>query len=199
MTSVTRTSWFLVTAFAATTAALPLRAQDYEVVLEKGMMVPMRDGIKLATDLYFPARGGRPADGRFPAILARTPYGKATEAARLGDSAFARHGYVVVYQDTRGRFDSEGVWHMLTDDGRDGQDACNWIGRQPWSDGKVGMMGISYVGGTQHAVAMEGCPFLKTMVPIDAMSNTGHQSIRNGGAFELRFFNWPFLNTFEVG
>jgi putative CocE/NonD family hydrolase len=170
-------------------------AQEYEVLAQRSIMMPMRDGINLATDLYLPARDGRAADGKFPAILVRTPYGKATEAARLGDSLFARHGYVVVYQDTRGRFESDGVWHMMTDDGRDGQDACNWIGRQAWSNGSVGMMGISYVGGTQHAVAMEGCPFLKTVVPIDAVSNPGHQSMRNGGAFELRFFNWPMYGA----
>jgi hypothetical protein len=84
---------------------------------------------------------------------------------------------------------------MMTDDGRDGKDACEWIGAQPWSNGSVGMMGISYVGGTQHAVAMEGCRWLKTVVPIDAVSNTGHQSMRNGGAFEMRFFNWPFYGA----
>jgi putative CocE/NonD family hydrolase len=182
-------------ALAFVIAAGPAAAQEYDVLLERSVMMPARDGVKLATDLYFPARGGRRADGKFPAILVRTPYGKAIEANRLGDSLFARNGYVVVYQDVRGRFESEGVWHMMTDDGKDGQDACNWIGRQPWSNGAVGMMGISYVGGTQHAVAMEGCPFLKTVVPIDAVSNTGHQSMRNGGAFELRFFNWPFYGA----
>jgi putative CocE/NonD family hydrolase len=188
-------AFILSAGLALSAGAAPLTAQEYEVVLERGVMVSMRDSVRLATDLYFPARDGRPVSGRFPAILVRTPYGKATEAARLGDSVFARQGYVVVYQDVRGRFDSEGIWHMMTDDGRDGQDVCNWIGRQPWSDGRVGMMGISYVGGTQHAVAMEGCPFLKTVVPIDAVSNPGHQSMRNGGAFELRFFNWPFYGA----
>ena len=185
----------LIAALASPVVAHAAHAQQYEVVLEQGVMMPMRDGVRLATDLYFPARGGRPVEGKFPAILVRTPYGKATEATRLGDSVFARNGYVVVYQDVRGRFDSEGIWHMMTDDGPDGQDACNWIGKQSWSDGRVGMMGISYVGGTQHSVAMEGCPFLKTVVPIDAVSNPGHQSMRNGGAFELRFFNWPFYGA----
>ena len=182
-------------ALALSASAASLSAQQYDVVVERNMMVPMRDSVRLATDLYFPARDGRPANGRFPAILVRTPYGKPAEEGRLGDSLFARNGYVVVYQDVRGRFESEGIWHMMTDDGRDGQDACNWIGKQAWSDGRVGMMGISYVGGTQHAVALEGCPFLKTVVPIDAVSNPGYQSMRNGGAFELRFFNWPFYGA----
>lgn len=167
----------------------------YEVSAQRDVMVPMRDGVRLATDVFLPAQNGQPASGRFPTILVRTPYGKTTEEARLGDSAFVRQGYAVVYQDTRGRFGSEGTWHMLTDDGRDGKDICQWIGQQPWSNGRVGMMGISYVGGTQHALAMEGCPYLKTVVPIDAMSNLGHQSMRNAGAYELRFFNWAFYGA----
>ncbi|HRP05246.1 MAG TPA: CocE/NonD family hydrolase, partial [Opitutaceae bacterium] len=67
-------------------------------------------------------------------------------------------GYVFVAQDTRGRFASEGEWHMLTDDGRDGWDCGAWIAQQPWSDGKIGMFGTSYVGGTQHAMALEKVP-----------------------------------------
>jgi putative CocE/NonD family hydrolase len=176
-------------------AARTLGAQGFDVIVHRNVMVPMRDGIRLATDLYFPARNGAPAPGTFPAILVRTPYGKAEEAAYMGDSAFARNGYVVVYQDTRGRFDSEGTWHFMTDDGRDGRDACEWIGRQAWSDGHVGMMGVSYVGGTQHALAMEGCPYLKTVVPTDAVSNMGYQSVRNGGAFELRIAMWPLYGA----
>ncbi len=95
-------------------------------------------------------------------------------------------------QDTRGRYKSEGVWHMLNDDGRDGFDTCDWIGRQPWSDGKVGTIGTSYVGGTQHAIALERAPQLATAIPVDAMSNLGYASMRNGGAFELRFWNWIY-------
>jgi hypothetical protein len=83
---------------------------------------------------------------------------------------------------------------MLTDDGRDGFDACDWIGKQAWSNGKVGTIGTSYVGGTQHALAMERPPQLVTSIPVDAMSNLGYASMRNGGAFELRFWNWIFFN-----
>jgi len=69
------------------------------------------------------------------------------------------------------------------------------IGRQPWSNGKIGMIGISYVGGTQHALALAHAPELATVIPVDAMSNLGRQSMRNGGAFELRFWNWIMLNA----
>jgi uncharacterized protein len=98
----------------------------------------------------------------------------------------------VVFQDTRGRYRSEGIWHWLTDDGKDGVDTCDWISRQSWSNGRIGMWGISYEGGTQHAIALEKAPELKTVITIDAVSNMGYQGMRNAGAFELRFFNWIF-------
>ena len=156
------------------------------------VMVPMRDGVRLAADIYLPARNGQAVAGKWPTILMRTPYGKQSE----GDGRyFAAHGYAVVFQDTRGRFRSEGVWHMLTDDGRDGVDTCAWIAKQPWSNAQVGTIGSSYVGGTQHAIALERAPELATAIPIDAMSNLGHASMRNGGAFELRFWNWIYSIT----
>ena len=111
----------------------------------------------------------------------------------------AAHGYAMVVQDTRGRFHSEGIWHMLTDDGPDGYDACDWIAKQDWSNGKVGTIGTSYVGGTQHAMAMQRPPQLVTAIPVDAMSNMGYASMRNGGAFELRFWNWIFTRTSPEG
>ena len=170
--------------------ALPLLAKDAAPVVVKGdVMVPMRDGVRLATDIYFP----RDQAGSVPVILTRTPYGKA--GSKKHGEYFAQHGYAFVAQDTRGRYGSEGVWHMMTDDGRDGVDCAAWIAAQPWSDGKIGMLGTSYVGGTQHAMAMEKCPQLKTVIPVDAVSNPGRQSMRNAGAFELRFWNWILLNA----
>ncbi len=90
---------------------------------------------------------------------------------------------------------AEGTWHWMTDDGRDGVDCAKWIGQQTWSDGKIGMIGTSYVGGTQHAMALEGAPELTTVIPADAVSNGGVQSMRNAGAFEMRFWNWIILNS----
>jgi hypothetical protein len=169
-----------------------VRAGVFEVQLRPDVMVPMRDGVRLSTDVYLPARNGQAVAGKWPTILMRTPYGKQSE----GDGRyFAAHGYAVVFQDTRGRFGSEGVWHMLTDDGPDGVDTCAWIAKQPWSNAKVGTIGSSYVGGTQHAIALERAPELATAIPIDAMSNLGHASMRNGGAFELRFWNWIYSIT----
>ena len=159
--------------------------QNSGYVLLEDVMVDMRDGVRLATDIYLPATGEA-----YPVILSRTPYSKNAEWITVIGPYYARRGYAVVIQDTRGRYQSEGIWHMLNDDGRDGYDCCEWIGRQSWSNGRIGMYGTSYVGGTQHAAAMEKAPHLETIIPIDAMSNLGYESMRNGGAFELRFWNW---------
>ncbi len=173
-----------------------IQESRYEVFRQTDVMVPMRDKICLETDLYLPANDDGVSDQKFPAILLRTPYGRLgfnDEVINADGKYFAEHGYVVVIQNTRGRYGSEGIWHMLTDDGRDGFDTCDWISKQPWSNGKVGTMGFSYVGGTQHALAMEHPPQLVTAIPADAMSNMGFAGIRNGGAFELRFWNWVFF------
>ena len=181
-------------------------AYDYTVM--KDVMVATRDGVKLATDVYLPTEDGVIVKEKLPVILTRTPYSKEgnfnlgryyashalQQRRQLQPGALLRfaHGYAFVAQDTRGRFNSQGVWHMLNDDGRDGYDLAEWIGRQAWSNGKIGMIGTSYVGGTQHAMAMEKPPNLVTVIPVDAMSNLGYASMRNGGAFELRFWNWIY-------
>jgi uncharacterized protein len=191
--------------FLSTSLALLLSAQpspgaqrpattapaDYAVA--KNVMVPMRDGVRLATDVYFPARNGARVPGKFPAILERTPYDKDLSADWAAE--YARHGYIVISQDTRGRFASEGVWHMMTDDVKDGHDTAAWLVRQPWSDGGFAMIGTSYVGGTQHAMAESNPPGLKALVPADAVANAGYFGMRNGGAFELRFMNWIFFTA----
>lgn len=152
------------------------------------VMVTMTDGVKLATDIYKPAGSTE----KLPVILTRTPYNKA--GAKKHGEYFSRHGYIFIAQDTRGRYASEGVWHWMTDDGKDGVDCAKWIIAQPWSDGQIGMIGTSYVGGTQHAMALAKAPGLATVIPVDAVSNCGVQSMRNAGAFEMRFWNWIMLN-----
>jgi uncharacterized protein len=185
-----RFSWGLVVLLASAAA----RGDEalYGVVARTDVMVPMRDKISLATDIYLPARDGKAVAERWSTILMRTPYSKSNAGAKADGEYFAAHGYAVVIQDTRGRYRSDGVWHMLTDDGHDGFDTCAWIARQSWSKGKVGTIGTSYVGGTQHALAMERAPELVTAIPVDAMSDLGYAGMRNGGAFELRFWNWIF-------
>ena len=162
--------------------ALTLHAEPETV------MVTMTDGVKLATDIYKPEGSTE----RLPVILTRTPYNK--NGAKKHGEYFSQHGYIFIAQDTRGRYASEGVWHWMTDDGKDGVDCAKWIIAQPWSDGQIGMIGTSYVGGTQHAMALAKAPGLATVIPVDAVSNCGVQSMRNAGAFEMRFWNWIMLN-----
>jgi uncharacterized protein len=162
----------------------------YGIVASKNVMVAMRDGVRLATDIYRPSVDGMPVTEKFPVVLERTPYNKD------GDEAWARYfvprGYIVVAQDVRGRYASEGRWRPHRDDVNDGYDTAKWIGEQSWCDGGIGTVGTSYPGGTQHALAISNPPYLKTMVPVDAMSDYGRYGIRHHGAFELRWMNWIF-------
>ena len=119
----------------------------YKVRVEKNVMIPMRDGAKMATDIYFPV-----GLDKAPAILSRTPYGKNVQSimGRKDPSrVLAGQGYVVLVQDVRGRFGSEGQFYPFLKDGDDGQDAIAWIQKQAWFNGKLGTYGASYLGTTQ--------------------------------------------------
>jgi len=174
-------------------ASVPSHTQGdshYGISEAKNVMVAMRDGVKLAADIYRPARNGDPVEGKFPVILLRTPYNK--EGSAQLANAFVPHGYVVVLQDVRGRYNSEGHWRPHVDDPNDGFDTARWIGSQPWCDGGIGTVGSSYAGATQHALAIGNAPYVKAMIPRNAMSDYGRYGVRHNGAFELRFFNWVF-------
>lgn len=176
---------------AAPQAAAPVQnSTKYEITVERNVMVPMRDGVKLACDIYRPSLNGAAAEGKFPVILERTPYDKATSQSWA--RYFVPRGYIGIGQDTRGRYASEGVWHFTRDDVNDGYDTAKWIGEQPWSDGHIGTVGTSYPGGTQHSMALANAPYLAAMVPTDSSSNVGYFGIRHNGAFELRWMNWIF-------
>src|SRR5258707_100817 len=95
-------------------------------------MIPMRDGVKLATGIFLPE-----GTGRWPVVLIRTPYGKNTQAT--SNAVWTGRGFVLVVQDCRGKFKSEGEYRPFVDDGTDGYDTVEWIAKQPWSNGKVGM------------------------------------------------------------
>ena len=120
----------------------------------------MRDGVHLDTNVFKPA-GNR----RFPAILMRTPYGKGTDLPP-GYPTFLDRGYAVVMQDVRGRYGSQGVFDALKQEGPDGYDTMNWIAEQPWSNGKIGMTGGSYLGIAQWRVALLNNPHLKAIFPV---------------------------------
>lgn len=163
----------------------------HTIVEQKDVMVPMRDGTKLAADIYLPARNGKVIEGRHPVLLSRTPYGKTSSVAKH----YVPHGYVVVLQDTRGRGKSEGTWRWMVDDRQDGYDAIEWLAAQPWSNGKIGMMGCSYVGATQHLAAMTQPPHLTTLIPSNPSINHGIGSVIYGGTFRLRIINWMLGNA----
>jgi len=126
---------------------------------ENGVKIKMRDGVELVADIVRPAD-----DGKYPVILERTPYGR--EAfSKLAGEWWARRGYAHVVQDARGRNDSGGEWTPLVNERKDGYDTIDWIAKQSWSDGKIGMIGGSYGGWVQWAAAVEAHPALKCIVP----------------------------------
>jgi len=129
-----------------------------EDIARKMEWIPMRDTVRLATDLYFP--GG---EGPFPVILIRTPYKK--EMCEIDGFYYARRGYVTAIQDVRGRFASEGEWEPMVNEGDDGFDTIGWLAAQDWSSGKVGMIGGSYLGMVQLLAATRKPPNLVTIVP----------------------------------
>ncbi len=133
-------------------------AAQFEVSVEQNVMVPMRDDVKLAVDLYRP-KGVE----RAPVILVRTPYKK--DMADLQGRYFARRGYVYAVQDCRGRFSSKGAWEPFIHESADGYDTVEWLAAQPWSNGKVGMIGGSYLGWVQWWAAAAHPPHLVTIIP----------------------------------
>ncbi len=168
----------------------------FDVDLVENVMVPMRDGVRLATDIYRPAQNGRPVIDPLPTLFHRTPYNKTEMELTLGECRwFASRGYVVVVQDCRGTFESEGDVNFLIPEAEDGYDTLEWIKGQEWSDGTVGSWGCSWSAWTQTAMAALGPDSLKTMVPNMSGSNAHESSVRHGGTLELRFLAWAFWHS----
>jgi len=155
---------------------------ELDLMIERDVAVPMRDGTRLRADVYRPWRQGRPIDTPAPTILVRTTYDKERAQDTRDAVQFARHGYVVVIQDVRGRYKSEGCFYHGIDETDDGRDTIDWIARQPWSDGKVGMTGISYLGAVQCAAAISGTPHLASIFHTKAPSDYYQNGFRHGGA-----------------
>lgn len=162
------------------------RPAEYDVAVVENVMVPMRDGVKLAADIYFPAKNGQPLAGRLPTILDRTPYDKVERAPAGNDPKyFAERGYVFVFQDTRGHGKAEGEFYIYINEGRDGYDTVEWIAKQPWSNGDVGTCGYSYDAATQNSLARETPPHLKSMFIGYNTANYHDDTAANNGAFGL--------------
>jgi putative CocE/NonD family hydrolase len=172
---------------AASLAPHCARAQQtYEVIAQNGVPMKTRDGVTLYADIYRPR-----ADGKFPVILMRTPYDKSTSWAVSPAYQIVTHGYVVIVQDVRGRYTSEGEWYTFRHESDDGYDAVEWAAALPYSNGKVGMMGGSYVGATQMLAAIAHPPHLAGICPVVTASNYHDGWTYQGGALEQWFDqNW---------
>ena len=180
-------------------AAALLPAQQRAAAVARGgvtcetVYAPMRDGVRLATDVYRPAE-----PGRYPVIMQRTPYGW-----RLGQGCFAdglsggmafwaENGYVAVSQDARGTFRSEGVFRPIVQEQQDGYDAVEWAAAQPWSNGRVALTGTSYMGVTQWQAALAAPPSLVAITPGQTATDYHDHWTYVNGVFDLWFGqSWP--------
>lgn len=162
--------------------------------VETNLMVPMRDGVRMATDIFRPALNGKPVESKLPLLLQRTPYGKTGQRLVAIAKFFASNGYVVALQDDRGTYDSEGVQYKYIGMGQDGYDAIEWLAKLPYTDGQVGMWGTSYAAHTQATAAIRRPPHLKTLILNQGgVQNGWDHKIRNHGAFELaQQIGWAF-------
>ena len=154
---------------------------------QRGLMVSMRDGVRLSTNVYRPAdEDGRVREAPLPAVLIRLPYGKDDPYASMPAHGryWARKGYVCAIQDVRGKFASEGEWQPLLHEADDGYDAIDWVATQPWCDGQVGMIGESYFALTQWAAASRFHTALRCIAP-GCMGVDLYRLMWEGGALAL--------------
>ena len=152
---------------------------NYPVEMRLDVKVPMRDGVNLSADIYLPK-----ASGKFPTVLMRTPYSNNTDPMVEKGHRLANHGYACVIQDCRGRWDSRGDFYPFGE-GPDGYDTQQWVGRQDWSDGKIGMAGGSYLGGVQWQSAPHRSQYLTCIAPRVMCCDYYTGLVYPGGAFQL--------------
>ncbi len=177
--------------FGCFACALPAQVEYSRPVansirVDSNVAVAMRDGATLYADVYRPA-----GEGRFPVLVTRTPYGKQRDGIHDHLIQFAQRGYVIVAQDVRGRFESDGVWDPFRFEAADGYDTVQWAAQQPWSSGKIGMEGGSYLGNVQWQAAAMTPPNLVAIFPSVASTSLYHNTWYHGGAFKLALaFGW---------
>ncbi len=165
------------------------------MIVERGLAVPMRDGVVLRADLYRP-EGSRPA----PALLLRTPYDRSVAMippSGVDPEAAVDAGFAVVCQDVRGQYGSDGEFYTFVAEGPDGYDSVEWVAAQPWCDGSVGMVGRSYPATCQWLAAGERPPHLKAICPVVTGSDFYRGWVYQGGAFQLGFnlfWTWMMSN-----
>lgn len=164
------------------------------VIVEMNVMVPMRDGVRLSTDIYRPSK-----PGRYPVVLFRDAYGNGSGALNSARK-WVDNGYVYVSQDVRGRHDSEGYYYPYMHEINDGYDTQQWAGSQSWSSGKVGMVGDSYRAAVQWLPAHLRSPALAAIVPRVTPFNYYKDVMYSGGAFFLASrIDWGFYMAGRTG
>jgi putative CocE/NonD family hydrolase len=188
--------------FPLTQQAQDIREKLEEIaIFDQKVMMPMRDGVRLATDIYRPK-----TEEKVPVIFSRTPYnfnswGDGEERTRTYQRAYeaVSHGYAYVVQNERGRFFSEGEWDILGTPLTDGYDAFSWLADQPWSNGKIGTLGCSSTAEWQMAVAALDHPAHAAMVPQGFGAGVGRVgdyyeqgNWYRGGAEQMLFFAWLY-------
>jgi putative CocE/NonD family hydrolase len=172
-----RLATFALAASLAAAPPLPAAEAPPDIVHVRSAFVPMRDGVRLSTDIYRLKGSGGP----LPTILVRTPYDKSKFSLAGAPLAFVRHGYALVVQDHRGKYESEGEFFPYPrTDGQDGYDTVDWITKQRWSNGRIGTYGCSYLGETQHMLARERHPNHLAAI-AQAGSSYGGEGVRNFG------------------
>lgn len=168
----------------------------------RNVMVPMRDGVRLCTDVHLPADRWRPMAGKFPTILVRTSIGKAHAEWNHIIEFFPQRGYALALQDIRSRMGSEGngeYYHTCNPwEGDDGYDSVEWIAAQPWSDGNVGMMGSSHRAIVQTQAALHGPPHLRAICPEQGPTNIYAHEARTGGAMALDMYTAIYNHALDA-
>jgi uncharacterized protein len=166
----------------------------YKVVVEKNLAMRTRDGVTLRADVYRPD-----AAGNYPVLVMRTPYDKSQELALTEKDYFPPRGYVLLVQDTRGRFSSEGEFYPFIHEAADGYDAIEWAAALPWSNGKVGMVGQSYLALVQYYAATKAAPHLLATCPVSGPVTYFENCLYRRGVFELGwvlcYFTFMARNT----
>jgi len=168
----------------------------HQITVDYDVPAKMRDGVVLRANVYRPA-----GEGQWPVLLTRLPYGKdfPLGTSSLDPVQVARRGYVVIVQDTRGRFTSSGEWKPFVNEEEDGVDTVEWASKLHYSNGSIAMYGGSYFGYTQWITAVNTPSALKTIIPFITWNDPLNGMIFRGGALELGTFgNWQLFMGLDV-
>lgn len=171
------------------------QSSQQHFIVQRNIMIPMNDGISLATDIYIPVENGNPVEQKLPILLQRTPYGKTADRFKPSIELLTKRGYIVAIQDLRGRYDSEGDFTKYNSlEAPDGAATVEYLSKLPITNGKIGMYGTSYAAHTQADASKLNPAGLGAMIlNMGGMTNAWDHAVRQGGAFELgRELSWAF-------